>query len=169
MSDITDQVDESDFSLADLADLDVSEIAEVRFESLPPGSYEFEVTDTKMDENTNKDGERRFTIEFELTILEVKAVLKAGVDKASLVGKKHNEKMFINPGAEDDKVKAAIGRVRALVTDMGGESAGKLGVMVENMKGHRFVGKIVSQKDKVDKSIEYARLKLDPKKPAKAS
>lgn len=151
-------------SLADLADLDVSDIAEVRFENLPAGLYEWEVSNADLSESTNKDGEKRFTADFELTVLEVKAVLERGIDKESLIGKKHTEKFFINPGAEPDKVAAAIGRIRAAVADMGGDNKGKMGVMVRDMKGKRFAGKIVKQKDKEDKSVEYSRLKLDAKK-----
>lgn len=155
-------VEESNFSLADLADIDVSGIEEVRFQSLPAGAYEFEVIEADLEEST-KDGETRFNAGFKLKILEVKAVLEAGVDKESLVGKEHGERLFIKPTDEEAEVKKQIGRVRAFVTDMGCDSAGKLGDIVRNCKGHTFIGKIVKQKDRNDKSIEYARLKLDPK------
>jgi hypothetical protein len=159
---MVDDVNEA--SLADLMDLDVSDIAEVRYESIPAGSYVFEITNADFSELVKDDG-KRFVAEVEMKILEVKAVLEPGVDKESLVGKTHREKMFVNPGAEQDKIAAAIGRIRAFVSDVGMDSSGKLGDIVKNLKGHTFgPAKIVKQKDKDDKSIEYARLKLEPKK-----
>lgn len=155
---------EAEFSLADLADLDVSDIAEMRFETHPQGVYEFEVKSATLDETTNNEGEKRFTAEFELEIIGVKSVLQAGVDKESLIGKTQKEKLWINPGAEPKKVAEAIGRLRAFVADMGCESAGKLGEIITNTKGHVFTAAIVHQKDRDDKSIVYAKVKLTPKK-----
>lgn len=163
MADANELNETEEFSLADFADLDVSEIEEVRFVDLPAGVFEFIVSDSGIEED-EKDGERRFKVNVELTIEEVKAVLDSKVDKELLVGKKHTERFFIKPGAEQEEVLKAIGRVRAFITDIGGESAGKLGDIVTNIKGHQFRGQIIKQKDRHDKSREYARLKLDAKK-----
>lgn len=151
------------FSLADLADIDVSEIEEVRFSTLPAGAYAFEVIEAGLAED-EKDGNRRFKANVELKVAEVKAVLEQGVDKESLVGKTHSERFFVDPSKPEEDVKKAIGRIRAFVTDVGMESTGKLGDIVANLKGHIFTGKIVKQKNKDDPSIEYARLRLDPPK-----
>ena len=86
-----------DFSLADLADLDVSEVQEIRFETLPAGLFGFKVINTDLNETTNRDQERRIVAEFKLEIVEVKAVVKRDVDKESLVGKQHTEKFYIVP------------------------------------------------------------------------
>ena len=161
---MVDDVSDGAFSLADLADLDVSDISEIRFEVLPAGVYEWEVTDADLLEDTDKDGAKRFRAEVTLQIIGVKAVLEAGVDKESLVGKKHTEKQYINPGKPQDEVAKQIGRVRAMVSDMGMDSTGKLGDIVRNLKGHRFDSKLVNQKDKTDPSVVYARLKLEAKK-----
>jgi hypothetical protein len=155
--------EEEGFSLADFADVDVSDIEEVRFQTLPAGAFEFEITDADLAED-DKDGERRFKVEVELKILEVKAVLETGVDKESLVGKKRTERFFIKPGDTEENVKHAIGRVRAFVTDVGMDSKGKLGDIVRNLKGHTFAAKIIKQKDRHDRTREYARLQLDAKK-----
>lgn len=155
------------FSLADFADIDVSGIEEVRFVQLPAGVYEWEIINADLAED-EKDGERRFKAEVELKILEVKAVLEPNVDKESLIGKTHTERMFVKPADPEEDVKKAIGRIRAFVTDVGMDSSGKLGDIVRNLKGHTFSCKVVKQKDKTDKSIEYARLKLDPPKTVKA-
>lgn len=159
-------IDADDFSLADFADIDVSGIAEIRFETLPMGVYEFEVTGADLSQVQNKDDEKRFVAQFEFKILSVKSILEANVDKDALVGKTHTEKQFVNPGAEKEDIEKAIGRIRAYVTDMGCNSAGKLGDIVRNTKGNVFTAKIIKQKDKNDKSIEYARLKFDPPKKA---
>jgi hypothetical protein len=160
-------VDESEgmsgYSLADLAEIDVSDIEEVRFSTLPAGGYEFEVTDADLGED-EKDGERRFFARFDMKVVGVKVVLEQGVDKESLVGKSHSERFFVTPSAPEEDVKTSIGRIRAFITDIGQDSSGALGKIVREAKGHVFPGKIVKQKDKHDKSIEYARLKLDPKK-----
>ena len=152
------------FSLADLAEIDVSEIAEVRFESIPAGSYGFEITEADLAED-ERDGERRFKAEFVMKIVEVKAVLEQGVDKESLINKSHTERFFIKPSEPQEDVEKSIGRIRAFIADIGMDNKGKLGDIVRAAKGHVFNGKIVKQKDKNDKSVEYARLRLDaPKK-----
>lgn len=151
------------FSLADIADIDVSEIAEVRFSQIPNGSYGWEVTEADLHED-EKDGERRFKAVFEIKIVEVKAVLEPNVDKESLVNKTHTERFFIDPSKPQEEVEKAIGRIRAFIADMGLDNKGKLGDIVRSAKGHIFTGKIVKQKDRDDKSIEYARLRLDPAK-----
>lgn len=155
------------FSLADLADIDVSDIEEVRFTNLPAGSFGFEVGAADLEEY-EKDGVRKFRAVFPLKVNEVKAVLEPGIDKESLIGKEHTEKLFIDPTKEEAEVHKAIGRIRAFVTDMGLDSKGKLGDIVRNAKGHVFSAKVVQQADKQDPSIKYARLRLDDrsKKPA---
>lgn len=160
---MTDVMEETGFSLADFADLDISGIEEVRFEQLPAGAFEFEVTEAGTVED-DKDGERRFKTEITLKILECIAVTERGVDKESLAGKLHTERFFVKPGDPQEEVLKQIGRIRAFVTDMGAESAGKLGEVLANLKGHTFKGKIVKRPDRIDKSISYARLQLDAKK-----
>ncbi len=150
-------------SLADLADLNVDDIEEVRFVNLPAGVYGWEVKESELKEY-EKDGVRKFKAEIELEIVEVKAILDSAVDKDSLVGKRHTERMVVDPTAEEEDVKKAIGRIRAFVADIGLPNTGSLGAIVSSMVGHQFHGKIVKQKDRDDKTIEYARLRLDPAK-----
>ncbi len=150
-------------SLADLADLNVDDIEEVRFVNLPAGVYGWEVKESELKEY-EKDGVRKFKAEIELEIVEVKAILDSAVDKDSLIGKRHTERMVVDPTAEEEDVKKAIGRIRAFVADIGLPNTGALGALVTSMVGHQFHGKIVKQKDRDDKTIEYARLRLDPAK-----
>ena len=151
------------FSLADLADLDVSDIEEVRFSSIPGGVFGFEVTEAGLAED-EKDGNRRFKAEVKLKVVEVKAVLEAGVDKESLIGKEHSERFFVDPSKPQEDVQKAIGRIRAFVSDVGMDSKGTLGAIVDSLKGHVSTGKIVKQKDKQDPRIDYARLRFNPPK-----
>lgn len=162
MNDMTNDLDES-FSLADLADLDVSDIDEVRFVDLPAGVFDWEVLEADLAED-QKDGETRFKAEFKLKILEAKAILEPGHNKEDFDGKIHTERFFIKPTAEPEKVQAALGRLRAFITDIGCESAGKVGDIVRNTQGHTFTGKIIKQKDRVDPNVTYARLRLEHKK-----
>jgi hypothetical protein len=158
-----DSLSGAGFSLADLADIDVTDIEEVRFVDLPAGVYDWEIVEGKMLED-DKDGVRRFKIEFELKVLEAVAVLEAGIDKDTLVNKIHTERFFIDPSKDEADVKKAIGRVRAFVTDTGGDSRGKLGPIVRDSKGRTFRCPVVKQKDKDDPTRSYARLKLTPRK-----
>jgi hypothetical protein len=151
------------FSLADLAGIDVSDIEEVRFSSLEPGAYGFEINEADLGED-EKDGNRRFFARFDMKVVEVKTILTPGIDKESQLGKAHTERYYIDPSKPEDEVKKSIGRIRAFLTDIGLNSAGPLGDVVRSAKSHVFVGKIVQQTDKDDKSIKYARLKLDPPK-----
>ena len=151
------------FSLADLAGIDVSEIEEVRYSTLPAGGYGFEVTEADLGED-EKDGERRFFAKFDMKVVEVLTVLEAGVDKESLVGRQHIERFFVKPADPKDDVLKSIGRIRAFVADIGMPNAGELGEIIRNCKGHVFKGKIQHQVDKNDKSVVYSRLKLDPAK-----
>jgi hypothetical protein len=84
------------FSLADLAGIDVSDIEEVRFSSLEPGAYGFEINEADLGED-EKDGNRRFFARFDMKVVEVKTILTPGIDKESQIGKAHAERFFIDP------------------------------------------------------------------------
>lgn len=147
----------ADFSLADLADLDVSDIKEIRFETLPQGIFDFVVKNPKLDEGTDKDQNRIFIFTADCVIEEVVTVLDSGVDKESLPGKSYGQRQNIDPSDAE----TGIGRIRAFGTDIGIDSTGKLGEVVNRMDGQRFRAKIVHQKDKQDPSIVYARLRFE--------
>lgn len=160
---------EAEFSLADLADLDVTDVQEIRYESLPAGAYTFRVIKAELSETANKEtNEKQFVVEFGFEVVEVKAITERGVDKESLVGKKHTEKRYIVPGP---KAMEGIGYLRAFVSDMGANSEGKLGGipggepgMLDECVGTEFDAKITKRPDRIDKTISYARLRLDPPK-----
>lgn len=145
----------SDFSLADLADLDVTDIKEIRFETLPQGIFDFVVKNPKLDEGTDKEQNRIFIFTADCVIEEVVTVLDSNVDKEALVGKSYGQRQNIDPSDAE----TGIGRIRAFGTDIGIDSTGKLGEVVARMDEQRFRGKITHAKDKVDPSIVYARLR----------
>lgn len=149
----------ADFSLADLADLDVSDIKEIRFETLPQGIFDFVVKNPKLDEGTDKEQNRIFIFSADCVIEEVVTVLDSSVDKDGLVGKSQNQRQNIDPSDAE----TGIGRIRAFGTDIGIDSTGKLGDVVARMDGQRFRGKITHTKDRTDPSIVYARLRFDKK------
>jgi len=170
---MSDMDDMAGISLADLADVDISGIDEVRFELIPMGVYVFEVVEADMVEGTNKDGDKRFGSEIAVKIIEVKSVLEAGVDKDSLVGKVITDKQFATPIKPDDvSIEAAkarfakeLGRIKATVADMGGDvTGGGIVSVVQNLRGTTFTGKVAHQTDRDDKSVKYARLRLEAAK-----
>jgi len=149
------------FSLADLADLDVSGIDEIRFESLPDGIFDFIIRNPELSEGTNKDQEKIFYFNAKCEVEECLSLL-AGGDLESFKGKVHNHRQNIDLADAE----TGIGRIRAFATDVGVDSTGKLGEVVERMKDHRFRCKVVNVPDKEDKSIKYARLRFEPAKKA---
>ena len=155
------------FTLADLADLDVSDIEEVRFTNIPAGIFGWEVKEAELKEY-EKDGDTKYKAEIELEIIEVKAVVPTpGEEKPSaesLLGKRHIERLVIDPAAPPEDTQKAIGRIRAWVSDVGLDSTGKLGDIVKNLKGHTFVSKGTRRPDKNDKSQSWFRLQLEPAK-----
>lgn len=162
--------DEAEFSLADLAQLDVSEIAEVRFESLPAGLYRFRGVEAKLEEGTNRDDERRIILTAKMEVVEVKSVVERGVDKDDLLGKKHTEKMYIVP----EKAAEGIGLIRSFYADIGLPNEGPLGGVdgcepgiIDNFVDHEFPGKIIKQARRGDPSTKDARLRIDPPKKSK--
>lgn len=146
------------FSLADLADLDVSGIDEIRFETLPAGIFDFIIRNPTIDEGTNSEQEKVFYFNCGCEVEECVSLLEGG-DVAALKGKTHNHRQNIEP-ADPEK---GIGRIRAFVSDVGLDSSGKLGAIVENLKDHRFRAKIVTTTDKIDRSRKFANLRFEPK------
>lgn len=172
MSDTENQVDlgadeGEEFSLAALAGFDTSDIAEVRFENLPGGSYVFTGTGAKLIKKQNRDDETRFVLTIDLEVAEVKAVTERGVDKEGLLGKKHKESFYIVP----TKAEEGIGLIRAFYADVGLPNAGPIGAaetddgepiegFADGIIGHSFPGKIARVPRKDDPSTKDSRLRL---------
>jgi hypothetical protein len=77
---MTEQLDEAAFSLADLAEIDLEGIEEVRYENMPKGVYEFEVTKADL-VSDSKDGEVRYKCEVELTVVEMLSAIEPGTNR----------------------------------------------------------------------------------------
>lgn len=165
MSDI--ETSEAEFSLADLASLDVSDIAEVRFESLPAGKYRFRGIESKLEEGSNKDGEKRFIWTQKYEVVEAKQVLDRKVDKEELVGKKHSEKRYIVP----EKAVEGIGQIRAFLADIGLPNEGNLGGVegtepgvLDGIIDYEFDIDIVQKPMKGDPTQKMSNMKTTPAK-----
>lgn len=167
MSDEYLENQEEEFSLADLAELDATEIAEVRFESLPAGIYTFRGVEAKFEDTTNKDDERRIVMIAKFEVVECKTCMERGVEKEDLIGKKHTEKFFVVPA----KAAEGLGLIRGWIKDAGlpnegpfGGVEGKEPGIVDGIVGHEFTAKIIKRPNKNDPSNPYSTLKLDPPK-----
>jgi len=156
MMSIDDGAESGGFALSDLMDLDVSGIDEIRFEQLPSGIFDFIIKDPDMAEGTNKEGDKIFYFSCKCEVEECVSLLEGG-DPEALKGKIHNHRQNIEPADAE----TGIGRIRAFVSDVGMDSAGKLGAIVAGLKDHRFRAKVVTQTDKNDPSIKYARLRFE--------
>lgn len=158
---------EQGLSLASLAGFDVSEIAEVRFEQLVGGSYVFEGEAVSLEETTNKEDEVRFLLTVKLEVVEVKSITERGIDKETILGKKHVEKFYIVP----EKAEEGIGRIRAFFADVGLPNSGPIGAaedaegnpiegFADGIVGHQFPAKIVQVVRRDDKSQKDSRLRF---------
>lgn len=158
----------SDFSLADLANMDTSAVEEFRFSNVPQGIYEFEVVESRLGEDTDKEGAQRFFYQFGAKIVEVVTVLEAGYDdeaKAKLVGRIVTEKNFIHP--KKATFADEIGRIKALISDIGGDNTTSaerpFEAMLIDHQGYQFRSKVIQQVDRNDPSVKYSRLRVDGK------
>ena len=160
---MTEQLDEAAFSLADLAEIDLEGIEEVRYENMPKGVYEFEVTKADL-VSDSKDGEVRYKCEVELTVVEMLSAIEPGTNLEAQAGKKHTERFFIYPKRTQEEAAKAIGRIKAFIGDIGADTNGKLGDIVKDAKGTQFRGRMEHKPDRNDPSTVYARLRLEKKK-----
>lgn len=160
---MTEQLEDAAFSLADLAEIDLEGIEEVRYENLPKGVYEWEVSKADL-VSDSKDGEIRYKAEFELKVVEMLSSLEPGTNLDAQAGRTHTERFFIYPKRSEEEAGKAIGRIKAFVSDIGAESQGKLGDVVKDSKGTNFRARIEHKPDRNDPSTVYARLRLEKKK-----
>lgn len=155
------------FTLAALAGFDASDVAELRFESLPGGAYVGEGVSAKLEKTTNRDDETRFVLTLVTEVVEVKAVTERGVDKEGLVGKKHTERFYIVPA----KAEEGIGLIRAFYADIGLPNGGVIGAaddedgnpiegFADAFVGHQFPFKIARVARRDDPSTKDSRMRL---------
>jgi hypothetical protein len=163
--------EDQEFSLADIAQLDASDIAEVRFESLPAGVFVFRGESAAFEDTTNRDDERRIVLAVKMEVAEVKSVIdrdyKTDEQKATLIGKKHTEKFYVVP----EKAAEGLGLIRAFIGDIGLPNEGPFGGVegsepgiVDGFVGHEFTGKIVQRPRKGDPTVKDSSLRIDKPK-----
>lgn len=159
------------FSMADIAGFDIGTVEEFRLTNLPQGLYTFEVKKAGLAERTDDDGDvEAVRPTFSLEVLECKAIIgKAGdgVTKESLIGKTHSESTRIpNPHIDMEGAQKGLGRTRALLADMGGQSDGPLGGdgvtegCIDAAVGLVFDAKIVHSRNANDPSRPYTNLRF---------
>jgi len=151
------------FSLADLAGINVDDVQEFRYTTLPKGAYTFQCEDAKLDEI---GGEEVPAAIFEVKVMEVHGLtgLNPGETEEEFVGQTHREVFFLREAKD-------VGRVKAFVIDAGFALPEKIAFadMLAVFKGHVFPGRIKHRADKNDKSIVYANITLDKSAGQKAA
>ena len=160
MSDLDQE--QQEFSLADIAELDASDIAEVRFESLPAGVYVMRGTYAQLTDTTNRDEERRIVLVTKAEVVEVKSVIdrdyKTEEACAELIGKNHTEKFYVVP----EKAVEGLGLIRSFYGDIGLPNEGAFGGVegsepgfIDGFDGYEFTIKIKAGTFNGNKTANY--------------
>lgn len=143
---------EGDLSLGELAGIDLGDVSAVRFEVLPRILGFFEIEETSM---TRRGDENIPVVTLKSKLLEIETWLDnipEGKTDEDYIGKSHTESFWLRD-------MESIGRFRAFCEDAGMPEemyAAKLVDVLNNCKGHRYVGLVKHRKDKNDASIVYA-------------
>ncbi len=147
---------EVEIDLADLAGLEMDDIqAEAGgFEATPKGYYTFEVKDAKLHEIADKP-----VVGFALEVVECHAVASESETVESMVGKTHEENIFVSD------VKKDIGRAKFIMQEAGFVGEGSLNNQLDGFCGHRFLAKIKNKAKKDDPDTIYANLDFKSIKP----
>lgn len=143
-------------SLAGLAGLDMDSVEEVRFETLPIGTYSMEVKETEV-AIVGDDKIPVVRLVMEILAVDEIVTLPAGKELTDFVGKKHNESFFL-------KDPDSVGRMKAYLSDLGVDSTGKkVPEAINSAIGLRATGKITHGKNKNNPDQPYVNFRL-PKK-----
>lgn len=147
-------------SLADLAGIDTDQIPETRGSSFPAGAVQFKCEKAELgifgSDDTKKAG-----IKFELKCTNVMALLDSEIDMESVVGRTHNEVVFIagkdsNGNVIDPMQK--IGYTKTFMGDAGFKGSGKLQDLLAQFTGHEFLARIKHRKNPNDPDQPFAGL-----------
>lgn len=149
-------------TLADIAGLNLDEIKEERFESLPKGVFIFEVEKAwlgKFGEGEKAKG----GVGVKCKVMDVITCSDPSVpDPSVLVGKVHNQTFFIT------QLKS-IGYIKAFFKDIGAPSDSNFNQMLAKAAGTRFQGPIGKRKDPNDSDKEYTQIVQNKVKPLGSS
>jgi len=149
-------IGEEVLDLAQLAGVDMSGIQEVRSLALPAGQYLFKIKDAKLESReTTVDDEKinRPVVDFELEVMDCMALVKEGLDPASVIGRKHHHSFWIKDFQLD------LGRVQAFLTDIGIVGNKPLNALLNEAHGVEIVADIINVKNRDNPDIVYANLR----------
>jgi len=156
---------EQAISLADLAGVDLSGIEAYRGGgALPAGIYEFRIKNAEIstleftDRKTNEDVEVPI-VDIGCEVIACRKTKAADVDPEQLAGAAHNERFFIRDVRKD------LGRVVALLQDIGMQGSGSLQDLLDQAVGREFACAIKTRKDKNDPDRVFANLDLNTIEP----
>lgn len=153
-------VGDEEVSLMDIAGLDMTDMAEYRQTVTPAGKFLWRITEAKLEARDVRDKEaddgskiKKPAITFELESQNCLALTDDKLDPAKFIGIKHFESFFINDPVKD------LGRVKALLVDIGMACAGNLEDLLAEAQGMEFVSDISNVHDKNNTDIVYANMK----------
>lgn len=142
-----------------LAGVNLADIAEVRFESLPPMKAGFEIIEVKPGKADTKKG-ASLTVNIKCKVLELKSVMSAAHQtpeaQATLIGKTHTETFFI---LQADAL-AGLGRLKAFLVDIGIPNPNMpMGeVLKGGILGHKFYGQVKHRVNPEDKDRPFVNV-----------
>lgn len=126
--------------LGEILDFDITDIPEFSgFEPLPIGDYLFEVKEPKFIQlERDDDGNRRVLAGVVCEVLEVLDVKNSDEDESKLVGRQHEEVIFISESQSKADIDKSFGRLRLTLRHMGANNEGVVRNMIEGAVGLRF-------------------------------
>lgn len=149
-----------EIDLAELAGLDMADIEADAggFSATPKGYYMFTVKDAKLTDIADMP-----VIGFELEVAECYAVASDVETPESMVGKVHEENIFVND------VRKSVGQAKFLMQEAGYVGTGSLNDQLDGFCGHKFKAKIKHRAKKNDPDTIYANIDMKSVKPADAA
>ncbi len=147
-----------EMTLAQIAGLDMTGVKEFRFENLPVGAFLGRLEKFDFAQRERKDKPKLWVATFTFEVLDVKALVDAGVDAAPLLGKKHNEGFKLE--SEED-----FGRLKAFFLDIGTTGSGTIMELGKQKIGTDYVFTIGHRKDKQNADIVYANIRKIQEQP----
>ena len=140
-------IGETEVSLADIAGVDMTEVQEVRSTQIPAGKFHFRVMETELKavDATNKDDPQgakinKPVIQFEIEAQNCFSLVDDSLDTEDHINEKYFETFWIND------VKKDLGRVKALLIDIGLEGNKPLTDLLDEAHGMEFVADITHNK-----------------------
>lgn len=140
-------------SLADLAGINLSEVAEVRFENIPEMGALFEITAHSLEAIDRGEKMKGPGVIYDFSVKECVSLVDSSLKKEEMVGKVQKQ-TFMLRNLED------IGRFKAFLTDCGVQipDAMPLPDIIPGVVGLAFTGKSVHKKNTNDPDKPYCNI-----------